>query len=316
MNNNNENIFNDNVLLDINNYKEHIDYNVNEMIKIYNNLIYSYLEIIQDKMQTFNSKLKKYIFNSGIEVINNVYPIILLYTKNSNLTHIITQNSLNYFIEFIDEIIKNNTTNIIKLSIKDSILFVYKKSINKVPLDIKKNFSNTKEEEIIHNILLKYINIINTLIQSFYTDVLDNNNKINISNEIEILKNNYIIFSNKICECILFFENNDIIINLFDIIYNIQSCYSNYYINNLQQNLFLTNNNNNNNNNNINFYLKQIELIIKLIKLYINQCKKYKNFKIFSELLENNKNKTKSVTFENYVLNKNFNYNEIITYLL
>ena len=78
----------------------------------------------------------------GVDVILNVFAMILLYTKNIELTVEYTNNSIYYFIEYINQISNNSTDFVfVNLTLKDAVLYVYRKSIFEIDSDRRKVYA-------------------------------------------------------------------------------------------------------------------------------------------------------------------------------
>ena len=233
---------------DINN-SDNFNFNINENSNIFilkyfitvNEYINLYIDNIYDNISiNVKKNYRYYIFIKGLEVLSNIIHILIIHTNNIDLVIYYCHKAYYYYIEFISQLDYDN--NHLELSVKDGIIFVYKKTI----FDLKDNLnsinkSNINEDNIkkISNIE-KIINIINTFVKIFVIkDILNLNiqrdnkdlpinicilkilNKINkiFSNEYE-----YFIYLDKIEELL-----NSIlkIINKINIINN-----DNYNINN------------------------------------------------------------------------------------
>ena len=99
------------------------------------------------------------ITQKGVDVILNVFAMILLYTKNLELAIEYTNNSIYYFIEYVTQISTTNTEFVfVNLTIKDAILYVYRKSIFEINDNHKRNFKCNPDETL-------YFEIVNSFIQ-------------------------------------------------------------------------------------------------------------------------------------------------------
>jgi hypothetical protein len=104
-------------------------------------------------LQEFNVMFKK----NGLDTIIHIASITFRYTKCIEKVKEMCELGTSYYIEFIKQINTDNIRNIIQLSINDSIIFVYKKTI--YTLDKKPIIDNSTEEHIFSNI--------NTIIRIF-----------------------------------------------------------------------------------------------------------------------------------------------------
>ena len=237
-----------------------------------------------------NNKLLENLYIKGIILINNIFNISLLYLDSLVDIYNLCEKGYIYFIEFINQINITNSSenNSFELTLKDAIIFSYKKTIfsieNTIATDISE-FNNYK-----HAIIDEIITIINNLscilnknvYKHFYSD----------TNIIEIINTNIIFLSKiikKICNSIDITTKistidykivhklkniSSILIYINTIYYNNDTSYDNEVTKNILQlikkfiykklfikkfdNIFISNNifidafNNNNNNDNIN----------------------------------------------------------------
>lgn len=165
------------------------------------------------------------ITQKGIDVILNVFSMILLYTKNLELAIEYTNNSIYYFIEYVTQISTKNTEFVfVNLTIKDAILYVYRKSIFEINDNHKRNFKCDPDETL-------YFEIVNSFIKT-YTVILKDfiSNKNYIKSDIEDIKNHiykinsYILTFFKTIELytdIELTDNKNISIGDKNIIYNV-----------------------------------------------------------------------------------------------
>jgi hypothetical protein len=155
--------------------------NINDVIIKYNNLLINYNKFFFNNIISYkNNNLSKNIYIKGINLIENVFNISFLYLDNLGDIYNLCEKSYIYFIEFINQInISNNIENNIDLTIKDAIIFCYKKTI----LNFENNVINKNNNIncIILNKITNYINITNKLniIYSIELHNIDNTNNTN-----------------------------------------------------------------------------------------------------------------------------------------
>lgn len=97
----------------------------------YKHVLFEYTRFIGNKYETMNLRSKPlftYIIVSGLETITHVFKFILLCTGNLDAAVFYAQNSTLLYVEFMTQI-KDNTNVFLKLSVRDAIVYVYKKSI-------------------------------------------------------------------------------------------------------------------------------------------------------------------------------------------
>ena len=156
-----------NSLQNVDNYKVDYDSSITEIFAKYVGLINIYIQQCVESVFIKNIDYFKYIIYKGLETINHVFNILLLYTKNLSLTTHYTQQSIYYYIEFIGQIGDDNHS-FLQLNSKDATLFVYKKSIFEIDASFRKNFASPNIKGSITNnveLLLKiYSNYFYSLI--------------------------------------------------------------------------------------------------------------------------------------------------------
>lgn len=212
-------------LQNINNYNDNFDSNINEIFSKYVLIINEYLQQIIDVIYTKDDLYLKYITCKGIETITHVFKILLLYTKNLEISYYYTQKAFYYYTEFIGQIIQidEEHQSYLQLNCKDASLFVYKKTIFEINNDIKKNLvsesNNSNIIDRINIILYLYSNCIKSII-----------NNIDLKSNI---KENFLNVKSKMNKIIIY------ILELYDVIDNNKIYYYDliyYFYNNIKLN--------------------------------------------------------------------------------
>lgn len=129
----------------ISNYKESYNSDEIEQFSKYINILNEFIHQVEGTLNFKNIKYKTFIIIKGIETISHVYKLILLYTKNLELCYYNSKRALYYYIEFISQIGEENH-DFLKLTPKDAILFVYKKTIFSLDENFLKKFKSNKED--------------------------------------------------------------------------------------------------------------------------------------------------------------------------
>ena len=186
-------------------YKSHLIDNLEDILFKYNQLINDYVQLYIDNIKLSDKNYYYYLFLNGIKTINNVFSIILLYTRNLNISNFYTQKSFYLYIEFISQI-DNINHSFLQLNGKDASLFVYKKTIYEIDNNYRKDYECSNQN--IFNIL----NLFTNLTYNFYSII-------NINNNIEVFKKELI-------------SNNQIINNILISIIDLLIVKSNNIINN------------------------------------------------------------------------------------
>jgi hypothetical protein len=225
------------------NYLNSIDVSkFNLYIEKYIVLINQYLQHFGENIFIQDTTYYLYILTKGIECISNIFNMLFLYTKNFDLLYYHCQKSLFYYIEFINQIENLDYENI-KLTIKDAILFVYRKTIFQIN---EKNINlNNNEKQFLNNLC-----IINKEINKFYeyqlNEIKYKNNKKELidninTNIIKIYKNinnkndivNIVIYYNNIISQINEFYDVNYVIDVITYISNKINKYNDNEIKNL-----------------------------------------------------------------------------------
>lgn len=102
----------------------------------------------------FDSEINKNLF-MGLSIIHRVFDYVLLKTKNVNSTYYYTNESISYYLEYLEQIYKANYSHNSNNINTDTILFVYKKTILELFDNENKNNNNINigGKSIVSNII-------------------------------------------------------------------------------------------------------------------------------------------------------------------
>ena len=156
-----------NSLQNIDNYKCVFNYSTTEICSKYFTLLSEYLIQCVETIFMENKNYYKYIICKGINTISHVFKMMLLYTKNLELTYFHCQRSFYYYVEFIGQIGDDNHS-FLQLNSKDAALFVYKKTI----FDINNEYRREFISETNSNIIMNNIDVIIEIYNSCFSDVI------------------------------------------------------------------------------------------------------------------------------------------------
>jgi hypothetical protein len=156
-----------------------IKYSISELLETYNSLLVEYNKLFN---KISNITFNHFNYFIGINTITNIFHMTLIKTRNLNLTTFHTQKAIYYFIEFIEQISDINNQ-FLKLTIKEAVIFVYKKTIFELtsPSNTLSKYSTSKitilkEITNIYKLLIShYINldIDETSIHKYLTTIID-----------------------------------------------------------------------------------------------------------------------------------------------
>lgn len=153
----------DNALQNIENYNKDVSNNEMDVYMKYVNVINQYLLFGIETIKIQNCEYLKYILLKGLFTISYVFKMLLLYTRNLELTYYHCQKSYSYYVEFIGQI-GDDAITYLQLNSKDAALFVYKKTIFDIHHEYKKDFYESKMDEKKNNIISLFIDMYNKLI--------------------------------------------------------------------------------------------------------------------------------------------------------
>jgi hypothetical protein len=192
--------------------------NPKQILKYYNKCIYNSLIELDGKLDNIENKYNSIV--AGINMIYNIFFIIIFYSNNIKLTIFLVERSILLYTEFI---IMSQDKKIIDdicfiPNITDAISFSYKKTIGPLninKLNIKYNYSYIKDISLLmKNVLIHYyitknnINDMESYLNSLEIDLYNLFNKFDKANHIFLIK-----YINNILQ-----TNQDNIFNTIDIL--------------------------------------------------------------------------------------------------
>ena len=156
-----------NSLHNLDNYKKVFTYSTSEICAKYFGLVTEYLIQCVETIFMRNKKYYKFIICKGINTITHVFKLLLLYTRNLDLTYHHCQKSFYYYVEFIGQIGDDNHS-FLQLNSKDAALFVYKKTIFELNNEFRKDFVS----EINTNTIMENVDTIMDIHNSCFCDII------------------------------------------------------------------------------------------------------------------------------------------------
>lgn len=198
------------ILHNVDNYKPLIHNTSQEILTKFTQVIIEYMLLISEKINIKNKQYYIFIFERGIDAIIHIFSMIYFYTKNLDLTFYYSQKAYYFYIEFIEQISDDNIT-FLKLSSRDALLFVYKKTIYDLNNEYKKKIVPlTNEEQIIIQYTDAIIDIYKKIVKCLINRV-----EFKYENKIEYI----VICCNKIQKISSILNKNKIKINYIEYIY-------------------------------------------------------------------------------------------------
>jgi len=118
------------------NYKSILQSNILEIVDKYSKLVIEYLLFIIENIGSKNANYSKFIITRGLNTISHVFSSLLYYSNNLDMAYYHSQKSFYFYVEFIGQISEDQHS-FLQLSSRDASIFVYKKTIFEIPLEIK-----------------------------------------------------------------------------------------------------------------------------------------------------------------------------------
>ena len=150
------------ILSNSENYNKELSETSLDVLIKYINLINEFIIQCCENLYMKNINYNRYIIKKGIETLSHIFSILLLYTMNLELAYHHCQKSLFYYIEFIGQTTGEN--NFLQLTLKDSALFIYKKTIFEINNDYKNSFVISEKDNLKMEMITYLIKIYNSLL--------------------------------------------------------------------------------------------------------------------------------------------------------
>ena len=119
------------------NYLDKLNVDISDLLNQQLNISVEYMKIINDE-GFCNHKNRYYIATKGIETILHIFNNIIFYTNNLSIAEYHSIRAIYLYKEYISQIV-DESNSFLNLNTRDSILFIYKKTI----FDIKKEYCKT-----------------------------------------------------------------------------------------------------------------------------------------------------------------------------
>ena len=200
-------------LFDIKNYNKKLNISDDVILKKFNEIINEYLLHLIDNIVLTNNNYSNFILLRGLKTLSHIFNILLLYTKNLDLTVYHCKKAYLFYVEFIGQI-GNDKNSYLQLNSKDATLFVYKKTIFEINNEYRKSFEISNiEEKNLFEYINKYTHIYNEIIESSINNenMMDNKSKLSyimyIQKNLKKIVNKLILSNYPITEKIQFCDN-------------------------------------------------------------------------------------------------------------
>lgn len=152
---------------------------------IYARIISNFIKDFVEDINLSGLSQYSFIIEKGIETITNVYKTILLYSKNLELAEYHSEKASIYYIEFISQLVGS------EINVRETIMFVYKKTIFDIDTERKKRVVINAEQNTYFTILDETTSFFHKFIKSVIIDT-------NLEDTKDILSEKIIEYSKKL----------------------------------------------------------------------------------------------------------------------
>ena len=163
------------------NYNMSCNIDLRNIINKYMEYINNFFLLIKDNTYFKQYSYSKYLIINGIQTASHILNMLIIYTKNIDLTFHHIERSFIYYVEFINQIMINNGS--LNLNSKDASIFIYKKILYDIDDLHKKNINFDIELDTRLGDLLELIGLYNNILYS-YIDKFSNVNNINLTTDV------------------------------------------------------------------------------------------------------------------------------------
>jgi len=137
---------------DTSNYNYILQNTVAECFTNYVEIINAYIAHSKN-INTQNNTLYTYLLDKGISTISHIFKLMLLYTKNLDLTNYYCRQTISYYVEFIEQNMQHEDNE--KINYNNASRFSYSKTIDKLIKHYRKTSYNELDDnttELLYNI--------------------------------------------------------------------------------------------------------------------------------------------------------------------
>jgi hypothetical protein len=190
---------------------------------VYNRIVSGFIKDIAEEIAISELSLFMFVLEKGIETITHVFKTVLIYTRNIELAEYYTDKACVYYIEFISQL--GN-----EINVRETVLFVYKKTIFDINNDCKKKVVINAEQNVYFTILNETTAFLHKLIMTsligenimslsgiLSEKLLEYSRKLNLSNDLTDLRLSKLAFLNSLISGLSILKCNHIrVYNIMD----------------------------------------------------------------------------------------------------
>jgi len=187
-------------LENVENYSLTYDTNDKEMFSRYMQVVAEFCGQAEESVKVSNLDYFNYVVVRGLETITHVYRMLLLYTRNVDLSFYNCKKSLYYYLEFIGQI-GDESHEFLKLTSTDAALFVYKKTIFALNHNFRKEYveSAADPEKIITDNLFNLTELFLTAFKNRISAIV-NEERHQLGNLLKITSDYAAVLASYTCE--------------------------------------------------------------------------------------------------------------------
>lgn len=130
------------------NYLSSLNATATEIYAKYLGSVAEFVEQAETSLPISNVEYFRYVVLKGIETLTHVFRMLILYTRNVDLTFFNSKKALYYFIEFIGQIGEDHH-DFLSLTSTDATMFVYKKTVFSLETSMRKEFKEKDDEKVV-----------------------------------------------------------------------------------------------------------------------------------------------------------------------
>lgn len=129
-------------------------------------MLQTYLADVTPYTTNVAPNLRHNVVSCGIDLVRNVYTETELYTRNTLVACQITRHAMSLYFEFVSQITDGQFKHI-QLSVRDTMLFVYKQTLFRLHDEKKASFVSTQVEREHHECLTHYTKLLMTVCSKY-----------------------------------------------------------------------------------------------------------------------------------------------------
>jgi hypothetical protein len=205
-------------LKDPNIYYEDNRYSLATILSGFSIMLQTFLTDITPYIENVAPNLKQNVVLCGIDMVKNVFSEVSLYTRNVLTACQITRYAMSLYFEFVSQITDGQFRHI-QLSVRDTMMFVYKQTLFKLHDEKRSSYSATKEEQDQNECLIHYSRILIALCDDTITRVLKDDK---CGKEMAMLSDNIHCFDESISK--LFVYDGIDTVGMMTSLHNVADC--------------------------------------------------------------------------------------------